>query len=179
MNSKEEYNYVVENLEKFSQDWLKDPEDETIEMKKIDNKVWFRCIISKERYKKQLEDLIIFYKEREDIRYQTEYLMKKIASLEEIKKEIIEVKEYILNKKQAESLKKSKRIGRRIRDFILERDNYMCKNCNKKFPRAFLHIDHINPVSNGGLNTPENLQILCRDCNSIKAHHLFLLKKGD
>jgi 5-methylcytosine-specific restriction endonuclease McrA len=33
---------------------------------------------------------------------------------------------------------------------------------------ATLEIDHIRPVSRGGTNDPDNLQVLCRDCNAGK-----------
>ena len=43
---------------------------------------------------------------------------------------------------------------------------YICACCGKKFNnRIFLQVDHIKPMNKGGLTTPENLQILCRECN--------------
>ena len=48
---------------------------------------------------------------------------------------------------------------------------YICAHCGRVFKdRQFLHVDHIKPMNQGGLSVPENLQILCRNCN---------LKKGD
>lgn len=47
--------------------------------------------------------------------------------------------------------------------------NYVCAKCHKVFnTRRYLQIDHINPMDNGGESVPENLQILCRKCNSEK-----------
>jgi 5-methylcytosine-specific restriction endonuclease McrA len=40
-----------------------------------------------------------------------------------------------------------------------------CASCRKK--RA-LAIDHIRPISRGGSNSPSNLQLLCKSCNSSK-----------
>ncbi len=31
-----------------------------------------------------------------------------------------------------------------------------------------LEIDHVHPLSRGGANTPDNLQVLCHDCNQEK-----------
>lgn len=46
---------------------------------------------------------------------------------------------------------------------------YICACCGKKFNnRIFLQVDHIKPMNKGGLTTPENLQILCRECNGTK-----------
>lgn len=46
---------------------------------------------------------------------------------------------------------------------------YICAHCGSKFKtREHLQIDHIVPMAKGGLTIPENLQILCRNCNMRK-----------
>ena len=58
-----------------------------------------------------------------------------------------------------------------LRKYIKERDNYTCKCCGlsvKEEPNLLLEIDHIIPVSKGGLTTEENLQTLCWRCNRSK-----------
>jgi len=52
-----------------------------------------------------------------------------------------------------------------IRWFVWERDNFTCKMCGS---RRNLSIDHIYPESKGGLLEKENLQTLCKSCNSRK-----------
>ena len=52
-----------------------------------------------------------------------------------------------------------------LRWALFQRDGYACVHCGS---RLDLTIDHIHPVSMGGLNSPENLQTLCRNCNSSK-----------
>jgi hypothetical protein len=54
---------------------------------------------------------------------------------------------------------------RDLRLMVFTRDRYRCKSCGagKK-----LTIDHINPVAKGGDESFENLQTLCRSCNSSK-----------
>lgn len=59
----------------------------------------------------------------------------------------------------------------KLREFIKIRDNYTCKNCGVSIsdePHLLLEIDHIIPVSKGGLSTEENLQTLCWKCNRSK-----------
>ncbi|AWB86754.1 HNH endonuclease [Mycetocola zhujimingii] len=59
----------------------------------------------------------------------------------------------------------------RLRGQIKERDRYACLQCGVSLvdePHLLLEVDHIMPVSRGGLSTPENLQTLCWRCNRSK-----------
>lgn len=58
-----------------------------------------------------------------------------------------------------------------LRGHIKERDNYTCLTCGVSVaaePHLLLEVDHIIPVSRGGLSIPENLQTLCWKCNRTK-----------
>lgn len=65
--------------------------------------------------------------------------------------------------------------AKQIRDLIYsknkqENGNYYCVYCGLESDnRGPFHIDHINPMANGGLTEEENLQILCRSCNLKKS----------
>ena len=54
---------------------------------------------------------------------------------------------------------------------IMTRDNFRCKYCGiPASAGAWLEIDHIKPIHEGGTNDDSNLQTLCKDCNSGKYH---------
>ena len=48
---------------------------------------------------------------------------------------------------------------------VWERDNFTCQRCDT---RRDLSIDHVMPESKGGSLELDNLQTLCRSCNSSK-----------
>jgi len=49
---------------------------------------------------------------------------------------------------------------------IFERDEYKCHYCSKQLTRFNATLDHIQPVSQGGGNSYENLVTACLHCNS-------------
>lgn len=58
-----------------------------------------------------------------------------------------------------------------LRKKIMERDNYTCQCCGVSAhseKHLLLEIDHIIPISKGGLTTEDNLQTLCWKCNRSK-----------
>ena len=58
-----------------------------------------------------------------------------------------------------------------LRKKIKVRDNYTCRYCGasvEQEPNLLLEIDHIIPLSKGGLTTEDNLQALCWRCNRKK-----------
>lgn len=59
----------------------------------------------------------------------------------------------------------------KLRGQIKERDGYACLQCGVSLaaePHLLLEVDHIVPVSKGGLSILENLQTLCWRCNRSK-----------
>lgn len=56
-------------------------------------------------------------------------------------------------------------IPEELRWRVFERDAFKCKHCGSQ---RFLRADHIAAESKGGPTTLENLQTLCRSCNSKK-----------
>lgn len=63
----------------------------------------------------------------------------------------------------------------KLRESIKERDHYTCCNCGNSTltePNLLLEIDHIIPVSKGGLTEENNLQTLCWKCNRSKGNKI-------
>lgn len=63
----------------------------------------------------------------------------------------------------------------KLRSWIKERDGHACMKCGisvAEEPHLLLEVDHIIPVSKGGLSEPGNLQTLCWRCNRTKGAKL-------
>lgn len=63
----------------------------------------------------------------------------------------------------------------RLRNFIKSRDGHACRYCSASVaeePNLLLEVDHIIPVSRGGLSDPDNLQTLCWRCNRRKSNKI-------
>lgn len=74
------------------------------------------------------------------------------------------------------SIPKHRTTGRdpslRLRWKVLLRDRFTCCSCGRSPAKSLgveLHVDHVNPWSNGGETVPDNLQTLCFDCNLGKS----------
>lgn len=89
---------------------------------------------------------------------------------EVLEKTILYLSEKIDHKKSA-SYQRSL-MTPKLRQKIKERDNYTCQSCEVSVydqDLLLLEIDHIIPVSKGGLSTEDNLQTLCWKCNRSKS----------
>jgi len=63
-----------------------------------------------------------------------------------------------------------------FRHYIKTRDKFACKYCTVSIsqePNLLLEVDHIKPVSKGGLSVESNLQTLCWRCNRTKSNKDF------
>ncbi|ENX60706.1 hypothetical protein F885_01814 [Acinetobacter higginsii] len=58
-----------------------------------------------------------------------------------------------------------KKIGMKLRLEVYERDGFKCVTCGVQ---KNLTLDHIKPEILGGASTIENLQTMCKSCNSSK-----------
>jgi len=63
----------------------------------------------------------------------------------------------------------------KLRHLIKTRDHHTCRYCSVSLaaePHLLLEVDHVIPVSKGGLSTEENLQTLCWRCNRTKSNKI-------
>lgn len=86
---------------------------------------------------------------------------------------IIELINHLESKLSMEALAKEQRalMTTKLRTYIKERDKYTCCQCGNSTheePNLLLEIDHIIPISKGGLTQEDNLQTLCWKCNRSK-----------
>ena len=90
---------------------------------------------------------------------------------------IIALIEMLESKLTANAFAKEQRVLMipKLRESIKERDHYTCCNCGNSTltePNLLLEIDHIIPVSKGGLTEESNLQTLCWKCNRSKGNKI-------
>jgi 5-methylcytosine-specific restriction endonuclease McrA len=72
------------------------------------------------------------------------------------------------NKRRAFKMGKSGSFSSREWAELKRRYNYTCLRCGRYEPEIKLTADHIVPISKGGAGTIENIQPLCKSCNSAK-----------
>jgi 5-methylcytosine-specific restriction endonuclease McrA len=61
-----------------------------------------------------------------------------------------------------------RRYVRFSRSNVYIRDNHTCQYCGKRLPRSELNLDHVNPKSQGGQSSWENVVCSCHRCNRRK-----------
>jgi hypothetical protein len=69
---------------------------------------------------------------------------------------------------------KREQLSPRLRFQVFKTGGYKCELCGRNTAEddVKLEVDHIIPVSRGGTSDPENLQVLCFDCNRGKSDQL-------
>lgn len=67
---------------------------------------------------------------------------------------------------------KRKSLSKKARFEVFKRDSFTCQYCGAHPPTVVLHVDHINPVANGGDNEQDNLVTSCDSCNQGKSDRL-------
>lgn len=76
------------------------------------------------------------------------------------------LREKYANRRRRERSAEGK-ITRESIKFLMEAQQGKCACCKSELDRSF-HVDHIIPLSTGGNNHKDNLQLLCAPCNLSK-----------
>lgn len=69
-------------------------------------------------------------------------------------------------------LRRARQIERIDRVAIIERDNSTCYLCGRVLKPPEIELDHVIPISRGGLHIATNLKVACRTCNARKYNKL-------
>ncbi|MDE0243225.1 MAG: DNA methyltransferase [Candidatus Kaiserbacteria bacterium] len=64
--------------------------------------------------------------------------------------------------------KRAKETRQEMRQRLYVEQDALCNGCFWNIPLHIMNDDHITPKSGGGPDVPENIQLLCGTCNSIK-----------
>lgn len=85
--------------------------------------------------------------------------------IKQLIREAMERRGYEWEEPAYSTVRKKKVIGRGLAKKVMERDAYRCVTCGS---HEDLTCDHIHPESKGGETSLDNLQTMCRSCNSKK-----------
>ena len=91
----------------------------------------------------------------------------------------VAIRRYTKEKNRQKEVARRRRISSRVKQSVLERDEYTCQICgiSREFCESLypglgeyllLEIDHIISIANGGTSEYDNLQTLCWRCNRKK-----------
>ena len=72
-------------------------------------------------------------------------------------------------------------VGKDFYQKLMEQQGGKCAFCSTKLESVEVHIDHMVPLSRGGMHDESNLQLLCARCNEVKGPRTqteFALSKG-
>jgi len=64
------------------------------------------------------------------------------------------------------------------RDYVTDRANGYCEYCriHNSFSPATFHLDHFNPLSQGGSDDIENIVLACGGCNERKSNLMLVIE---
>lgn len=72
------------------------------------------------------------------------------------------------NRKRAEKFGLTEHFSEQEWFTMIEFSGNKCVSCKRDIDKIFVTADHVIPLTKGGPNTIDNIQVLCRSCNSIK-----------
>ncbi len=160
--SKVECERKIESIKK--QEGIKDTAKKEIRQKDGENKIRLHISMNKKTMGKinQLKGLLAHKKN-----YSTDELIDLMADhlIEKLENKKFKAKRNV--KEENKNAKRSRYIKKRVKEDVYLKSNKKCINCGSTFG---LEFDHKNtPYARGGSNNADNLQLLCRNCNTRKS----------
>lgn len=77
------------------------------------------------------------------------------------------------NARRREFTKNDRKLSRADVENLLDIQNNLCMGCHRPFTKELPYtLDHIVPVSKGGVLRVDNVQLLCQPCNSRKGNRV-------
>lgn len=130
---------------------------------------WVKVIFP--NYRREMKGVTFWplYNEYKDTAIDSKKLEIEIASLmqdEDVTKKSW-IYEYVLTRK--ERFLSIRAFTDKMKREAYERQQGICRHCQKHFELAEMEADHITPWHEGGKTTAENCQMLCKNCNRIKS----------
>ncbi len=160
--SKVECERKIESIKK--QEGIKDTAKKEIRQKDGEDKIRLHISMNKKTMEKinQLKGLLVHEK-----KYSTDELIDLMADhlIEKLENKKFKAKRNV--KEENKNAKRSRYIKKRVKEEVYLKSNKQCINCGSTFG---LEFDHKNtPYARGGSNNADNLQLLCRNCNTRKS----------
>ena len=139
-------------------------------------------VIKAEHYKKNAERLSVrwakYYKEnskqlRENrIKYYWNNPELERSKASQYAKEHPMLYRLAVHKRRARIKANGGELSKDIAEKLMVSQKGKCRICKKKLVGAKFHLDHIMPISKGGMNIDSNIQLLCAKCNMSKGAKL-------
>ena len=121
----------------------------------------------KEQFSEELEKETDLYIETSDSKRKVKNLLNSIKILKSLKTKTKSQERYAkLKSFEGKTRETGKGIIKDIRDKTSEK--YLCPYCNLESDKDDSHVDHIHPVSKGGLSVEMNMVLVCAACNLKK-----------
>lgn len=176
LHSKSEYEFSGKIIKMYGaeEQWKEDEEEDKKEEEELKKEKELR---KESKEDNNLSTTVGYIPTQMYYHYHQWYIILKDNKDNEIKLFLVDIDHRTIMPKEVQVIKpicifEREPIPPKLRYEILERDSHTCQYCGRKPPEVILEIDHIVPVSKGGVTEKFNLFTSCRDCNIGKSNKI-------